>query len=1632
MLYNTNDFKYGDLQEAVEGLEEANQEAEETTDVLQNVDVQTDDDGVPENLPLTGAPVPNTDTVTTPDQYNLPTQEPDPNLGYTTQPGSKGMPTKPPAETFPTPDKTILPQEPLWKQLPVLPDGRIDTSQLNPEGVVNLQNRARPAVRSAWKLDYAPGVSADGISEFEAEQRFESQGGDSNLEATAEFFNWVRSLPPEQQAIYDRNGDGVFTVSDYLNMSPKSTLAEELADTEYWLADLKRGGIQARTHSLWMWSTEFLGEGNMLQDLILKRKRYFEPGNVSPLDKRRGELLSGSLNLLRDLTTAKERWRLKSPGSLFPAEYEGLEQGGLPQQMMESIEAFTGGPSGFGFQAKPGSEALYYKYDENNKRILMDARTGSDPKARDEEDQPIDEESISSDKWLYGTKDNRNVIQNMLYQNSLNIEAKSFVENLTEGIGYYVPAAIGMGIGWKQVAKMGGPKWLTTTPSLKYGPNLSLGGWRTLLGRNGGWKPAVRTGAEWLKTSAQSAIADTSLISYAVTDWDYGKGVNLIEGDQTLTKLVRAVPESAGWLHTLMAGLDTNPHFIQTANMIDETARDFSAAASFGLGLSGAFKGISLTPKAINKVSISTVNYIGDNWGGLRSGLKQWEARSKAMFDAAEAAKDQVNMWIEGPSSVWRYTDVRESELASTYGAYKNGPRGYGQGTIYPTGTVRDVNRGLNEISTQIVTDGGSVPRILSPLDTKTLVKRGNWTETIQRLSKELSEDNVYRREIDGLPKNKKLFGELHDLEIKRLEELMGREGENLSNLKLWEPILRNIPVDGTVPINDLPVVDALVGSLFKRIRDQSQAALELQGKTDLFATEGLIRNMADNLTLGLTLSKRARYQVKLMAEAGDQLTPQKIEEITQKLETRTQELHSETRDGVRLMMQLLEGRKDDDLITGILEVFRMSDNIHNWNDFNAWMGAKLRGGEFNGKVETGRLIREWQDVYVNSMLSGPKTPIRAIAGTGINTYYNAITEAAGASIREPFTGNVLARRIATAKLKGYFELLPEAWQIFRKNVNMYYSKDLAEVRTRYTEQKLLKDEQWKLYEAWIEAGVDVSDGDRAAFYMANAARVMNANRLLSWSPRMMGATDETFKWLLARARSKEKGIRSVLEAKGDDLAPLTKEELKTAEDIHYSHFLDKNGDIDLTKDSWLKQQFEEVTLTSELKGWAADLDNFFKDKPLLKPFYLFARTGINGLGLSYKNTPLLGALQKEAFDIFSHKGNDFTKLHQYGIENAADLTNARNLTIGRQAVGSVVAMTMINKYMNGDLTGNGPADRQLKQQWINAKWKPMIIRFGNFEFDYSSLEPFNNIFSSIADIGDNSQLMGSEWTEKRLQAVAFVLGRGLTSKTYMSGLDQLMQLIQLKPGAFSKTAADIMNNSVVLAGMRNEFGKFINPHMKELNSSVWDSIRNRNQWAEYLVTPQNRLPEKSDILNGQPLKNWNMLHRAFNAASPFQLSFESNSPGRRLLFESGYDLKGTTYSYGGYSFAKHPVIRAHFQNEMGNAPVSWLFTKYKNLEAALDAVSKDKDVQYSLATMKANRNTSKAEMDPSDAYTHNEIIDELFEDARFYAWQAINTPGHPAYDLVTEMRAAADGKRADEFKSKQETQAEILRLNNP
>jgi hypothetical protein len=1014
-----------------------------------------------------------------------------------------------------------------------------------------------------------------------------------------------------------------------------------------------------------------------------------------------------------------------------------------------------------------------------------------------------------------------------------------------------------------------------------------------------------------------------------------------------------------------------------------------------------------------------------------------WNVRNQVLGDLEEAAEDQIKMAAEGPASKWNDPWAADGELDSPFGGYKNDTYMAGQGNGNIRSGVYDIGNQADEIRGDLWLDGGTTDEIFTNVQRAEFSKSGIPDFWKAEKLDEFWNNPTFVDEISKLNPLQRRLGNWSRGTLESIKELMGRDAGRLSPEEFWDARIFNAELKPGKQLDDvkkfviknMQVADAVNQSLLKRLRDYANATGEQLGKGDIFAKDGPMRNIAKNLTMGLAEVKKTQFTwdlaTKRMKEAGGDLTPDMIREIEELVAERSVKLNQESQDGVRLLMQVLENSDSDELAEGILDVFKVSNDIHNWKDFDAWMRQKISGGEFNGKVKTGVLITELQGVMVNSILSGPKTPLRALLGTTTNSYLNAINEAAGATLRRPFTGDVASQKASVAKLKGMFELIPEATQVFRKNFKAKWNADIADIRTRYSEPMTRPDTNWHLMGEWTERNGTI--GDKAAFYMANIARNLNSNKLLSWSPRALAATDDTFKWLLARARSKEIGMRQALEVAGDTHTKFSPDLMRQAEDIHFKNLLDADGNIDVGLDSYLNKQFKEVTLTSELTGFSKELDTLLKDKPLVRPFYLFARTGINGLNFTYKNTPLLGALHKESIDILRHTGDDFTPLFKYGIENADDLANARNLFAGRQAVGAATVTTFAGMYMAGQLTGNGPADRQLRQNWINAGWKPNHVYIGDVGFDYTTLEPYNTIFSAIADIGDNMELMGSEWAEKRLQAAAFVIGRGLTGKTYMSGLDQMMQIAQMKPGALDKAGANILNNSIPLAGLRNEFGKWVNPHMKELNSDMWTSIRNRNQASEFLAGGE-KLPEKSDILNGKPIRDWNIIHRSFNAVSPVGLDIRNDTPGRRLLLDSNYDLKSTTYAYGGYSFVKDAHVRAHFQNAIGTVPITVGFKKFKNVEEALNYLAKRKDVKNSMEDMKRDgQNPANWDLDPN-TYPHNTLIDNVMNQARSKAWAKINDPSHPGYSKVQQLKAEKDGKDSKTRDNRQE----ILDLSFP
>jgi hypothetical protein len=264
---------------------------------------------------------------------------------------------------------------------------------------------------------------------------------------------------------------------------------------------------------------------------------------------------------------------------------------------------------------------------------------------------------------------------------------------------------------------------------------------------------------------------------------------------------------------------------------------------------------------------------------------------------------------------------------------------------------------------------------------------------------------------------------------------------------------------------------------------------------------------------------------------------------------------------------------------------------------------------------------------------------------------------------------------------------------------------------------------------------------------------------------------------------------------------------------------------------------------------------------------------------------------------------------------------------------------------------------------------------------------------------------MGEEWTEDNLMKVALLLSQGVTSKSYLAGLQSFADLFGGKPGQASRIIAGFANNQIPLAGIRNDLGKIFTPHTRELSSGIFDSIRNRNKMSEKL--PGQDLPIKYDLLNGRPLKNHDFITRAYNALVPINFNL-TPSAGRTLLFNSGYDLRmSVLYSPNGDDLTDSPRIRSRFQQEIGK----------ERLEVKLSRLSRDPKIIASMEQMYSDIKAGLRDQYDARDYYHNIMIDRLFQQARRRAWAQMRE-NPEALTLMEKSRQ----KRVRKLTKKQET----------
>ena len=967
---------------------------------------------------------------------------------------------------------------------------------------------------------------------------------------------------------------------------------------------------------------------------------------------------------------------------------------------------------------------------------------------------------------------------------------------------------------------------------------------------------------------------------------------------------------------------------------------------------------------------------------------------------------------IEDQTTTAALAQLRRNE--TQFRADKNKPfADRHQGAHTSTVDPGDAREQLQRTRKDWGSEDGSTGGVTTAVERERIARYGGTTdEIVESTLRGLMSTEKFARELDAVKGNRALLSELWRDSVESFHQITkGRSPMDMSPDEYLQDLFDRKPA--TLPIGEevyetwagetVVTADLVVGDLLKKLRDTGIAGRELKDIVSLDDIDGPAKQVVDTMLTALFQTKKSRFVASdYFRSFGAGKTKAQLNDA---VNNAVKSDMADVKDSILSILKISKDDPDDNLLNALFEAFSMMKNVNNLEDFDNWARTILKGGQIAGEgpERTGALIRSLQEMISHSILSGPKTPMRALLGTSAATFLRPLQTFIGATLRYPFTGDSATVKSSLSSMAGMTEAIPEAFDLFFTKLNGYWSGDLSTIKTRYTEFHK-GDYNWEVVRKWAEESGRADPTDRAVFAVTNMIRGINNNNLFSYSTKIMAATDDAFTFLLGRAKMREKAMRRVLDMQGNgyEMPKIDAKLMRAYEDDFYEQIFDRNGNI---VDEATNFARKEVTLTQDLTGFAKGLNDVLTANPYVRPFFLFARTGVNGLALTGKHTPGFNFLVKEFNDIAFATNKNLAELKKYGINSIVELENAKALQTGRLAMGSAVVFMATQAWMSGRLTGNGPSDRQKRQGWIDGGYIPRSIDVGGVRVGYDSIEPFNLILSTIADVGDASMLMGEEWTEKELQKISLVIAQAVSSKSYLAGIQQLVDLAAGRPGQVERITASLMNNTVPLAGLRNEMGKLIQPHMREINSGIGQSLRNRNLSSEFL--PGRDLPVKYDMLNGNPIRDYDFMTRSFNMFSPVSLNLEE-SDARRFLFNSGYDLRMSVYfAPDGTNLTDNPNIRSLFQQEIGK----------ENLEYELDKLSRDPKIIASMQLMYSDiRGGRRSEFDARD-YHHNRVIDRLFKKARVLAWRRLTD--HPEISsIISEQRIKKEAQIQKQFAS--------------
>jgi len=273
---------------------------------------------------------------------------------------------------------------------------------------------------------------------------------------------------------------------------------------------------------------------------------------------------------------------------------------------------------------------------------------------------------------------------------------------------------------------------------------------------------------------------------------------------------------------------------------------------------------------------------------------------------------------------------------------------------------------------------------------------------------------------------------------------------------------------------------------------------------------------------------------------------------------------------------------------------------------------------------------------------------------------------------------------------------------------------------------------------------------------------------------RMLMAEDEFFKQWNYRSVKRAEAWREAMQLKG------TPEEKSALIQQKMDEAFDPSGKA---LDEKAVQYAREATFTQDIneQGWfgtkstGETIQELANNHPMMRLVFPFVKAPTNIIRFVWNRTPGINLLRKEyAMDLMGRRGPE-----------------AKAKALAQMGMGAMLWGSAINAASTGTITGGGPKDPQLRKQWLETN-QPYSLKVVNKDgtvswIGYNRMDPFGMFFGLAADFHEVGNWQPADTREEFATAAAIALAKNLNSKSYLTGLTDLVEALDDPERSFKK-----------------------------------------------------------------------------------------------------------------------------------------------------------------------------------------------------------------------------------------------------